>query len=179
MKRTGPCACCGTFPAVAELPVPHGNPFGLIGLTAGNSNTIGVYTDIGVGAVKTAILGPYSGFGFNATLAAMLLVGACLAAWIGATRNRAGAMVADVPASGGRIDHDDRPGRDVAREDRFVRHGPGDRANVRELDTEYLLGHRLDPEFYFIHELETLIVPLLREPLRISCPKVAYEYLLR
>lgn len=36
----------------------------LIGLTAGNSNTIGVYTDIGVGAVKTPILGPYSGFGF-------------------------------------------------------------------------------------------------------------------
>ena len=36
----------------------------LIGLTAGNSNTVGVYTDLGVGASKTAVLGPYSGFGF-------------------------------------------------------------------------------------------------------------------
>jgi hypothetical protein len=37
----------------------------LIGLSAGNSNTLGVYTDLGVGAVKTAVLGPYSGFGFT------------------------------------------------------------------------------------------------------------------
>jgi hypothetical protein len=36
----------------------------LIGLTAGNSNTIGVYTDLGVGAVRTPLLGPFSGFGF-------------------------------------------------------------------------------------------------------------------
>jgi len=36
----------------------------LIGLTAGNSNTIGVYTDLGIGTVQTPILGPYSGFGF-------------------------------------------------------------------------------------------------------------------
>jgi hypothetical protein len=35
----------------------------LIGLTAGNSNTLGIYTDIGVGANKTALLGPLSGFG--------------------------------------------------------------------------------------------------------------------
>lgn len=38
----------------------------LIGLTAGNSNTIGVYTDLGVGANRTPLLGPYSGFGFVA-----------------------------------------------------------------------------------------------------------------
>lgn len=38
-------------------------------------------------------LWPYSGFGFNATLATLALVGACLTAWIGATHNRAGAMV--------------------------------------------------------------------------------------
>jgi hypothetical protein len=37
----------------------------LIGLTAGNNNTLGVYTDLGVGNVKTQILGPYSGFGFS------------------------------------------------------------------------------------------------------------------
>jgi hypothetical protein len=36
----------------------------LIGLTAGHSNTLGVYTDLGTGAVRTSILGPYSGFGF-------------------------------------------------------------------------------------------------------------------
>jgi len=36
----------------------------LIGLTAGNSNTIGYYTDLGGGTVQTAILGPFSGFGF-------------------------------------------------------------------------------------------------------------------
>jgi hypothetical protein len=37
----------------------------LIGMTAGNSNTLGVYTDLGVGAAKTAVIGPYSNnFGF-------------------------------------------------------------------------------------------------------------------
>jgi hypothetical protein len=36
----------------------------LIGLTAGNSNTIGVYTDLGVGSVRSNALGPFSGFGF-------------------------------------------------------------------------------------------------------------------
>jgi hypothetical protein len=44
-----------------------GTPYvvALIGLTAGNSNTIGYYSDIGVGATKTSILGPYSGFGLK------------------------------------------------------------------------------------------------------------------
>jgi hypothetical protein len=37
----------------------------LIGLTAGNRNTIGVYTDLGVGNVRTNVLGPFSGFGFT------------------------------------------------------------------------------------------------------------------
>ena len=37
----------------------------LIGLTAGYNNTVGVYTDIGVGANQTALLGPYSGFGWK------------------------------------------------------------------------------------------------------------------
>ena len=43
----------------------------LIGLTAGNANTLGFYTDLGVGAVQTPILGPFSGFGFtgNGTMA--------------------------------------------------------------------------------------------------------------
>ena len=36
----------------------------LIGLTAGFSNTVGIYTDLGVGAVQTPVLGPFSGFGF-------------------------------------------------------------------------------------------------------------------
>lgn len=36
----------------------------LIGLTAGFQNTIGVYTDVGVGANQTNLLGPFSGFGF-------------------------------------------------------------------------------------------------------------------
>lgn len=36
----------------------------LIGLTAANNNTLGVYTDLGGGTVKTPIIGPYSGFGF-------------------------------------------------------------------------------------------------------------------
>jgi len=36
----------------------------LIGVSAGYSNTTGVYTDIGVGAVQTPLLGPFSGFGF-------------------------------------------------------------------------------------------------------------------
>ena len=34
----------------------------LIGLSAGFSNTVGVYTDLGVGAVQTPVLGPFSGF---------------------------------------------------------------------------------------------------------------------
>jgi hypothetical protein len=48
-----------------------GGTVALIGLTAGNSNTIGVYTDLGVGNARTAVLGPNSGFGFvgNGTLA--------------------------------------------------------------------------------------------------------------
>jgi hypothetical protein len=37
----------------------------LIGLTAGNSNTVGFYTDLGTGSAKTAVLGPRSGFGFT------------------------------------------------------------------------------------------------------------------
>ncbi len=37
----------------------------LIGLTAGNSNTVGVYTDLGVGTIQTPLLGPFSGFGFK------------------------------------------------------------------------------------------------------------------
>ncbi len=37
----------------------------LIGMTAGNTNTLGVYTDLGTGSVKTAIIGPYANyFGF-------------------------------------------------------------------------------------------------------------------
>jgi len=36
----------------------------LIGLTAGYQNTLGVYTDPGVGAQRTDLLGPYSGNGF-------------------------------------------------------------------------------------------------------------------
>ncbi len=36
----------------------------LIGLTAGFSNTVGVYTDLGVGAVRTDVLGPNTGTGF-------------------------------------------------------------------------------------------------------------------
>ncbi|UCG56647.1 MAG: hypothetical protein JSU70_17505 [Phycisphaerales bacterium] len=36
----------------------------LIGLSAGNQNTVGVYTDLGSGAVRTPVLGPFSGFGF-------------------------------------------------------------------------------------------------------------------
>jgi hypothetical protein len=37
----------------------------LIGLTAGNSNTIGLYTDLGVGSVRTPLLPNFSGFGFT------------------------------------------------------------------------------------------------------------------
>ena len=37
----------------------------LIGLTAGNSNTLGTYTDLGVGNVRTDLLGPFTGFGFE------------------------------------------------------------------------------------------------------------------
>lgn len=36
----------------------------LIGLTASNQNTVGVYTDLGLGTAKTPLLGPFSGFGF-------------------------------------------------------------------------------------------------------------------
>jgi len=39
----------------------------LIGLTAGYSNTLGVYTDLGVGSAKTSVIGPYSGYGFKGT----------------------------------------------------------------------------------------------------------------
>lgn len=38
-------------------------------------------------------LWPYSGFGFNAALAAALLVASCLTAWVGARHHRAGAML--------------------------------------------------------------------------------------
>ncbi len=37
----------------------------MIGLTAGNHNTLGIYTDLGIGANKTSVLGPYWGFGFE------------------------------------------------------------------------------------------------------------------
>jgi hypothetical protein len=36
----------------------------IIGLTAGNSNTLGVYTDLGTGSTRIPTLGPFSGFGF-------------------------------------------------------------------------------------------------------------------
>ncbi len=36
----------------------------LIGLTAGNSNTLGVYTGLGTGSGQLDVIGPYSGFGF-------------------------------------------------------------------------------------------------------------------
>lgn len=41
------------------------SPIVLIGLTAANSNTLGFYTDVGSGNVKTSLLGPVSGFGFT------------------------------------------------------------------------------------------------------------------
>ena len=37
----------------------------LIGLSAGFMNTVGVYTDLNTGAVRTDVLGPFSGFGFE------------------------------------------------------------------------------------------------------------------
>ncbi len=37
----------------------------LIGLTAANQNTVGVYTDLGFGTTRTPLLGPSSGFGFK------------------------------------------------------------------------------------------------------------------
>jgi hypothetical protein len=37
----------------------------LIGLTAGNSNTLGFYSDLGIGDNRTSLLGPISGFGFK------------------------------------------------------------------------------------------------------------------
>ena len=42
---------------------PNGS-VALIGLTAGNSNTLGYYTDLGGGTVRTPLLVNYSGFGF-------------------------------------------------------------------------------------------------------------------
>jgi hypothetical protein len=41
-----------------------GGAVALVGLTAGNSNTVGVYTDLGAGNAQTNVLGPNSGFGF-------------------------------------------------------------------------------------------------------------------
>lgn len=40
-----------------------------------------------------SLLWPYSGFGFNAALAALLLVGSCLAVWVGASHDRPGALL--------------------------------------------------------------------------------------
>ena len=40
-----------------------------------------------------SLLWPYSGFGFNAALAALLLVGSCLAVWVGASYNRPGVLL--------------------------------------------------------------------------------------
>jgi hypothetical protein len=40
-------------------------PIVLIGLTAGNSNTLGFYTGIGTGSGQQTLLGPFSGFGFT------------------------------------------------------------------------------------------------------------------
>lgn len=42
-----------------------GGAVALVGLTAGNSNTIGTYTDLGVGNARSNVLGPNSGFGFT------------------------------------------------------------------------------------------------------------------
>lgn len=54
------------FVAADEVFVGTGqHSIALIGLTAGNQNTLGVYTDIGTGVNKTAVLGPESGFGFT------------------------------------------------------------------------------------------------------------------
>ena len=54
------------FVAIDEVFVGTGtHTVALIGLTAGNQNTLGVYTDLGVGANRTAVLGPESGFGFT------------------------------------------------------------------------------------------------------------------
>lgn len=36
----------------------------VIGLTANYSNALGVYTDLGVGNLRTEVIGPYSGYGF-------------------------------------------------------------------------------------------------------------------
>jgi hypothetical protein len=40
-------------------------PIALIGLSASNKNTLGFYTDIGVGNVRTNLLGPITGYGFT------------------------------------------------------------------------------------------------------------------
>lgn len=54
------------FVAADQVFIGNGqHSIALIGLTAGNKNTLGVYTDIGTGASKTAVLGPESGFGFT------------------------------------------------------------------------------------------------------------------
>ncbi|MHC4743185.1 MAG: DUF4114 domain-containing protein [Planctomycetota bacterium] len=53
------------FVGVDEVWSDFGGTVALIGLTAGNANTLGVYTDLGIGAAQTPILGPYSGFGFT------------------------------------------------------------------------------------------------------------------
>ncbi len=39
-------------------------PIALIGLTAGNSNTLGYYTGVGTGSGRMDLVGPYSGFGY-------------------------------------------------------------------------------------------------------------------
>lgn len=39
-------------------------PIALIGLTAGNSNTLGYYTGLGTGSGKKSLVGPYTGFGY-------------------------------------------------------------------------------------------------------------------
>ncbi len=49
------------FVAADEVWTELNGTIALIGLSAGFSNTAGVYTDLGVGAVKTPVLGPYSG----------------------------------------------------------------------------------------------------------------------
>lgn len=54
------------FVTLDEVFVGNGkHSIALIGLTAGNQNTLGVYTDIGTAANKTAVLGPETGYGFT------------------------------------------------------------------------------------------------------------------
>jgi hypothetical protein len=64
------------------------NPNGavaLIGLTAANSNTLGFYTDLGIGANRTPLLANFSGFGF-------LGDGSSLNPYPAATLNASGAI---------------------------------------------------------------------------------------